>query len=71
MAWHHVNDLEVLVKEIDLAKTAIKKLGGRINPSIAQAEFDTQTSKMIENYLLNNLATLDADVDQMSQIIFS
>lgn len=70
MAHHYVNDFDLLKKEIEIAEKIVKKIASSKLNQISKAGFTEIETEWVNNFLKNNLTTLNNDIDQMIEIIF-
>lgn len=70
-AYHYVNDVAQFKDELQFAEEEMKKISSsNVRQAISDCGFNIGESSLIDNFLANNLSTLNSDVEMMKNIIF-
>lgn len=70
-AYHYVNDITRFKEELSFAEEEMKKINSiDFRQAIMNCGFNSDESSLIDNFLANNLITLNSDIEMMKDIVF-
>ena len=67
---HFINSEESFYQQIDKSKNTLReKMANKIESIVKQVNFSNEVEEQIINFLINNLNTLDSDVNKMKVVL--
>ncbi|MFC1980520.1 hypothetical protein ACFLVS_06780 [Chloroflexota bacterium] len=67
---HFINSMPAFYQQVDKSKTTLKrKLANKIEAIVNQVNFSIEVEEQIIDFLINNLNTLDSDVNKMLKVL--